>query len=54
MWERLSLPHSLQPLILIDLFMPQKTQANQPVHLAVRENTTSHAAKGFKISNMFG
>ena len=48
------LPHSLQPLILIDLFMPQKTQENEPTHLAVRNNTTYHTADGFKISNMFG
>ena len=53
-WPDSSKRGSLQPLILIDLFMPQKTQENEPTHLAVRNHTTYHTADGFKISNMFG
>ena len=44
----------LKPIVLIDLFMPQRTQENQPIDLAVRNNTTYHTADGIKISNMFG
>ena len=44
----------LKPIVLIDLFMPQRTQENQPIDLAVRNNTTYHTADGIKISNIFG
>ena len=44
----------LKPIVLIDLFMPERTQENQAIDLAVRNNTTHHTADGIKISNMFG